>query len=88
MAKLDKAEQALMRASVLTHFPNVVLFVPVLVPVLVVVLVLVMTAMRASMTPLVRKTRCLLALLMLKFIRARQALVVQVVADDDWVQDM
>mmetsp|Transcript_6097 Transcript_6097/g.17836 ORF Transcript_6097/g.17836 Transcript_6097/m.17836 type:complete len:299 (+) Transcript_6097:2086-2982(+) len=39
-----------------------------------------MTAMRASITPGVRKTRCLFALEMLRFIRARQALVVHVAA--------
>ena len=41
--------------------------------------------MRASMTPRVRKTLCLLALEMLKFMRAKQALVVQGVAPSSGV---
>jgi hypothetical protein len=77
MARFDNAEHALMRASLL-----VLLFL----------LesdgdVRVMTATKASIMPGVRKTRCLLDLLMLKFMRARQALVVHEVAPDSMLQE-
>mmetsp|Transcript_40637 Transcript_40637/g.73283 ORF Transcript_40637/g.73283 Transcript_40637/m.73283 type:complete len:290 (-) Transcript_40637:1404-2273(-) len=76
IAKFDSAEHALTRASKLGSL-GLLGSAPLEV---VLGAVRVITAMRASITPGVRNTRFLFALEMLRFINARHAWVVQVVA--------